>query len=80
MKLQAAYEERNQVSNVYEQENRMRQELEDQIDQVKSLEAQDKSRIDELEQQLAETQAKLEQEGVDKLKTEQSAEYWQNSF
>ena len=29
---------------------------------------------------MASTTARLEQEGIDRLKTEQSAEYWQSSF
>lgn len=68
--VQAAREERDQISNVYEQENRMRQELELQMDQVKSLEAEDKARVGELRGELSETHAKLEQEAIDKLKTE----------
>lgn len=33
-----------------------------------------------MQDELKEVRADLEQEGIDKLKTEQSAEYWQNSF
>lgn len=78
--VEEARDEKEQICNVYQQENRMRQELEVQVDHVKSVEAQDKTRIADLQRELAETVAKLEQEGIDKLKTEQSAQYWQSSF
>ena len=78
--LLALQDEKDQIMSMYESENRMRQELEQQVDQVKSVEAEHLDRIRALQKELATSQQKLEQEQIDKLKTEQSAEYWQNSF
>jgi hypothetical protein len=68
--LNEVEDEKEQVGNVYEQENKMRQELEVLVDQMTQDTSKDRAQIATLQSDLATTTARLEQEGIDRLKTE----------
>ena len=72
--------EKDSLMNVYKQENAMRQELEEQLDQIKTSHNEATDKIQILEREGQSLMARLEQEQIDKQKTEQSQAYWQNSF
>jgi hypothetical protein len=58
----------------------MRQELEGLVDEMKTTNSDNDALITKLSTDLSQTSSKLEQEQIDRLKTEQSADYWQTSF
>lgn len=72
--------EKDQLEQVYSQENSMRRDLEDQVDQQKKDELDRLETIAELTNEIARLGSQIESMRDENSKIEQSTEYYESSF
>lgn len=78
--IQSTQSEKDQLGQVYEQENKMRQDLEGEVEEKNQAIEEANDQIKEFESDLKQFQEQMNSMVVEKQKVDQSCEYWEGSF